>query len=221
MTLGRWSMVLPAVAITGAGDQHLGFDLAEPVDYALGAEVRRRARPDGAQAGGGEHAHQRLPGVGHAGGDPIALGHAGGFQALLQAGDMGGEIGPGQLLFVAVFTDGYHRHGTVAAAQQVFGKIQRRPRKPAGAGHLRTFFEHRTRRLLEANLEEVDDGQPEGFALLDAPGVQGWVVVELQQVPFVDEPAKGVHSRLGDAFGAGLPEDVGHGLPLVLCIHKL
>jgi len=45
--------------------------------------------------------------------------------------------------------------------------------------------------------------------------MQGGVVVELHAVALVDEAAELVHARVGDAFRGGLPEDVGHKLPLV------
>ncbi|MOA34016.1 hypothetical protein D3C78_1553610 [compost metagenome] len=135
---------------------------------------------------------------------------------------MGGEFGPGQLFLTAVFVERHHRDGVIAAAQQVLGEVQCGAREPLGAGHLRTFHQHRVGGLVKANLEEVDNGLPEGLALIDAPGVQSRVVMQLQVMSRVDELAKGVHARLGDAFGAGLPEDVGHGVPLVfLCTHKL
>jgi hypothetical protein len=78
--LGGLVDVFAGVAVAGAGDQHFGFDLAETVDHALGAEVRRRARPDRPEAGGGEHRHQGLPGVGHARGHPVAEADTGGFR---------------------------------------------------------------------------------------------------------------------------------------------
>jgi hypothetical protein len=37
----------------------------------------------------------------------------------------------------------------------------------------------------------------------------------------IDRAAEGVHARLGDTVGVGLPEDVGHWLPLVLFMHKV
>ncbi len=128
---------------------------------------------------------------------------------------MGGEFGPGQLFLAAVFVERHHGDGVITAAQQVFGEVQRSAREPLGAGHLRTLHQYRVRRVVKANLEEIDNGLPEGLALIDAPGVQGRVVVQLQLMSRVDELAKGVHARLGDAFGVGLPEDVGHGVPLV------
>ena len=52
------------------GQQHGGLDLAEPVDHAARAELRGAARPDRAQARGGQERHQRLGDVRQVGRPP-------------------------------------------------------------------------------------------------------------------------------------------------------
>ncbi len=144
--------------------------------------------------------------VGHARGHPVAQTDTGGDQAVLKAGDMLGQFGPGQVFTLTVFArHGHHGHGIVATAQQVFGEVGSAG-EPLGAGHLRAFEQHRVGLLMEADVEEVDDGLPEIRALVDRPLVQGGVVVDVQVVPLIDEAPKGLHAGLADAFGAGLPE---------------
>jgi len=198
------------ITVAGAGDQHLGLDLAEAVDDALGAEVWRGARPDRAEAGGGQHADQGLPGIGHARGDPVPPADTGRPQAVLQAGDVGGQFGVGQLFALAVLADRHHRRVIVAATQQVFGKIQARARKPLGAGHLGIFDQHCAGRAAKLHLEECHDRLPEIRALVDAPLVQGRVVAELHAVAIIDKTSEVVHPRGADTFRGGLPEDFGH-----------
>ncbi|MNF55487.1 hypothetical protein D3C84_369500 [compost metagenome] len=114
--LGGQVQVLAGIAVAGCGDQHLGLDLSEAVDHSLGAEVRRTGRPGGAQAGGCEHAGHRLPGIGHEGRDPVANANPCRPQALLQAGDMGGQLGIAELLAAAILAYGHQGWMVVAAA---------------------------------------------------------------------------------------------------------
>ena len=86
----------------------------------------------------------------------------------LQARHVTGQFGVAEHLAATVFAHRDQRRGIIAAAQQVFGEIQRGAGEPARRGHLRAFLEDRTRRLLEAHLEEVDDGLPERLAPLHA-----------------------------------------------------
>ena len=63
-----------AVAVPVAVDreQHLRLDLAEPVDHAAGAELRRAARPDRAERRGRQERDHRLRHVREVGGHPVA-----------------------------------------------------------------------------------------------------------------------------------------------------
>ena len=65
-------MRLAGVAVAVGGDQHLRLDLAEAVEHALDAEIRRARRPDRAEARGGEHRDDRLRHVRQVAGDPVA-----------------------------------------------------------------------------------------------------------------------------------------------------
>lgn len=216
--LGGQVQRLAGVAVAGAGDQHARFDLAEAVDHTLGTEVRRAARPGRAEAGGGEHADHGLPGVRHQRGDPVAGAYAQGGEALLQARHVTGQFGVAEHLAATVFAHRDQRRGIIAAAQQVFGEIQRGAGEPARRGHLRAFLEDRTRRLLEAHLEEVDDGLPERLAPLHAPGMQRRVVDQAEGVPLVDEASEGLHATGGDAFGGRAPERCGHGVSVLVVV---
>ena len=64
---------------------------------------------------------------------------------------------------------------------------------------------------MKTNLEEIDDGLPEGLALLDAPGMQGRVVGQLQTVALIDETPEGIHSAGGDTLGGRRPQRLLHG----------
>src|SRR6185312_15200741 len=46
---------LAGIAIAIGAEQNLGLDLAEAIEHPVGAKVRRAGRPDGADAGRGEH----------------------------------------------------------------------------------------------------------------------------------------------------------------------
>ncbi|MCY1298023.1 hypothetical protein D9M70_474870 [compost metagenome] len=123
---------------------------------------------------------------------------------------MGGQFGVAEPLAAAVLADGDQCRMVVAAAQQLFGEVQRGAGEPVGAGHRRAFFQYRAGRTAEAHLEEVDDGLPERGSLGDAPGVQGRVVGQGEGMALVDEAAERLQAGGGDAFGGRAPEGLGH-----------
>ena len=167
--------VLAAVAIAVDGEQHLRFDLRETVDDAAGAELRRRARPDGADRGYGQKGDQRLGDIGHVGNDPIAALHAEGSQPAGRRGDELRELAPAQLIELAQLRAVQHGHGrriAIAAgaqvAEHVLGVVQLRALEPARPRHL-TRAEHALIGPGEAHAREVPDRGPEVLELIDRP----------------------------------------------------
>ena len=71
-TSSRRSIDAIAVAVAVDGEQHLGLDLAEPVDDRPDAELRRARRPHRAEARRREHRHECLGGVGQVRGHTVA-----------------------------------------------------------------------------------------------------------------------------------------------------
>ena len=67
---------LVAVAVAGDGEQHRRLELAEPVEHAPRAELRRARRPDGAEARRGEEGDERLRDVREVRDDAVAALHA-------------------------------------------------------------------------------------------------------------------------------------------------
>ena len=63
---------LVAVAVAGDGEQHLRLELAEPVEHAADAELRRAGRPDRAEARGREEGDERLRDVRQVRDDAVA-----------------------------------------------------------------------------------------------------------------------------------------------------
>ena len=126
---------LAVVPVAIDADQHLGLDLAEAVEHALDAEIRRGRRPDGAERGGRQHGDQRFRQVGQVAGDAVALADPGGDQELLEAGDLGVEFDARHPPPDPVLTPKHQGVAVIAPLQQVFGVVQPGFRKPAGAGH--------------------------------------------------------------------------------------
>src|SRR5262245_47636703 len=52
-------------------DQNFRSNLAKPVNQSLPAEIRRTSRPNGADAGGGQHGNDRFRSIGHDANHPI------------------------------------------------------------------------------------------------------------------------------------------------------
>ena len=119
---------------------------------------------------------------------------------------MGGQFGIAQLLAGTVFTDSHQGRVVIAAAQQVFGKVQCCTGKPVGAGHGIAFLQHCLGLGAKADFKELDNPLPEGLTLRHAPGVQGRIVGQLQAVALIDEAAEAVHPSGGDTFGRRRPQ---------------
>ena len=109
---------LVAVAVAGDGQQHLRLELAEPVEHAAHAELRRARRPDRAEAGAREEGDERLRDVRQVGDDPVARPDA----EPLQAG-----AGAGHLLAQLAERDLERRRATASARRP-----RRRPRPRPG-----------------------------------------------------------------------------------------
>ena len=197
---------LAVVPVAVTGEQHFRPDLAETVEHALHAEVRRGRGKDGAYRGGGQHRHHGGGQVGQVGGDAVALVHAHRAQGggrLRHGAVQLGMAGAALDLVLAPEDQGVTR---VVAAQQVLGEVQARvgeplrPRHPVG-------IDERTRPALIGNHPgEVPQRGPELFRLRHRPAVQRLVVGEFRS----PAPRGGAHEGGqfggGDALPGGLPE---------------
>ena len=122
---------LAVVLVAVAGEQHLGFDLAEAVQDTFDAEVRRAGRPDGADPGAAQGGDHGFDAVGHVAGDPVAGLNAGGLE--LRGHLAGGhvQVVVADLVTAAALVDAHQGGVGVVPGQQVLGHVDARVREPA------------------------------------------------------------------------------------------
>ena len=173
--------VLVAVAVAADREQHLRLELAEPVEDAADAELRRARRPDRAEARGREERDERLGDVREVGDDAVAGADAEPLQAGARARDLVAELAERQLDGLARLRVRDDRDGVdvLVAAEHVLGVVQPRAGEPLGAGHL-ARAEHALVRGVRADLEELPDRRPEALEVGDRPAPQLVVAREVE-----------------------------------------
>ena len=201
---------LAAVPVAVDRQQHRRLDLAEAVEHALHAEVRRARRPDGTDRRGGEQADDRFRHVRDDGRDAVAGLHALGAQRLREPRDGVVNIGEGQRAAHLVLAAEDHRGLVVAAAQQVLGVVEPRLGEPLRAGHAVTVDQRVFAARLGDDAAEVPEGRPEIAGRADRPVVERRIVGEAHAVASFDEVGEGGQIGLRPAFGRGGPQRNGH-----------
>src|SRR5688500_19773440 len=106
--------LLAAVEVAVGAQQHLRLDLAETVEHALHAEVGGAARPDRAEASGGEHRRGGFGQVGQVTGDAVALAYSGIGQRLRKARHERVQLPESESPSYPIFTPEDDRIGSVA-----------------------------------------------------------------------------------------------------------
>ena len=168
--------VAAVVAVAVDGQQHLRLDLREAVDHRAGAEVRRAARPHGAERRGGEERRHRLGEVRDVGRHPVAAADAERPQPAGDARHLLAQLAPRELGLLAQLGGVHDRHRVgVLAAEEVLRVAHLRAREPLGARH-RPLAEHAVVGALDA--EELPHRAPEALEVVDRPAPQGLVVIE-------------------------------------------
>ena len=207
-------MVLAAVAVAVDRQQHLRLDLGEAVDDAARAEVGRAARPDRAEAGGGEEGGDRLGDVRHVGDDAVAALDAERLQAGGDAGGLVAQLVPGPLAELAQLGGMPDRDAVArAVAEDVLGIGELGAREPLRARH-RGIGEHLVVAALD--VEELPDRAPEGLELLGRPPPERVVVVEGQAALLLEPAHVARHRRALAQLIGRLPEEG----PLLLRRHR-
>ena len=155
---------LVAVAVARDGEQHRRLELAEAVEHAPRAELRRARRPDRAEARRGEEGDERLRDVREVRDDAVAALHAELLQADARPRDLLAQVAERQLDRRAGLgvRDDRGRPDVLVAADHVLGAVDQGAREPLGAGHL-PRAEHALVRRVRADLEEVPDRAPEAL----------------------------------------------------------
>ena len=206
---------LAVVMVGVGGDQDPGRNLAEPVEHALHAEIRRSRGEDAADAGRRQHGDHRFRHVRHVGRDPVARSQALGAERPGEARNRVVEFAPAHLPAHLVFAAEHDGGRVVAAAQQVLGEIGAAVREEAGAGHLLAVDDDPAAGFAD-HVAEVPDRRPEFLRFVDRPGVQAGVVREIGAPAVGRRLHEGRHVRRVDAFPARLPHHpAGHGSPPV------
>ncbi len=195
--------VLAVVAVAVDAEQDLRLDLREAIDHAGSAEVRRAARPHGADRRGRQEGDQRLGDVRQIGDHAVAALDAQLAERGGRTGHLLAELPPAQLAERAKLRRVQHGHvGVALAAEDVLGVVELGPREPLGAGH------HALRQDLRVggrglDLEEVPDRGPELLQLGDRPLPQRRVVGERSPALGLEPAHVAGHRRPLDALGEG------------------
>ena len=198
-------VALPAVSVAIGGEQHRRLDLPEAVEDAAGAEVGGGRREHGADRGGGQHHGVGLGQVREPGGHPVALSDACAQQGLLEPGDEGVQVGPGQVPGGAVLAAEQQRRLVVVAVEQVLGVVEDGVGEEAGVGEVVAGRESRAATGFADDFAPVPGKAPEAVWLSDRPVVQ----VQCADAGMCGE---GRHLRAGGAFGRRGPEGGDHRL---------
>ena len=163
---------LAARAVAGRGDQHLGRDLAEAVEHAIDAEIRRAGRPDRADRRGREHRHDGLGRMRHDRGDPVAGPDAVPPERGREARDLPVQLAIAELAPDAVLAQRHDRRTVVAKTQQVLGEVEPRADEPARPRHAVAVDQHLLGRPARHHAGELPERRPKLFRPIDRPGAQ-------------------------------------------------
>jgi hypothetical protein len=166
--LGEAVMRLAVVVIPVDGEQHLGLDLAEAVDDALHAEIRRAGRPHGADARRREHGDDRLGHVRQIAGDAVARLDAHRRQRLGEPRDFGVQLGPGDRPLDLVLAPEDQGRRRVVPAQQVLREVEPGLREEPRAGHPVRMVQRDLASLAD-DPGEKPHGVPEVSRMRDGP----------------------------------------------------
>ncbi len=196
-----------AVPVAGRREQHLRLELAEPVDDAAHAELRRRRRPDRAEARGREERDERLRNVREVADDAVAGADAEPLQSGAGARDLVAQLAVGELDRIARLRmrDDRDLVQVLVAADHVLRVVQRRAGEPHRSGH-RVVAQHAFVRRVRADLEEVPERAPEALEIGHRPAVK-LVVAGERETALVLEPLE-QPAELGPRIRGRRPEDI-------------
>ena len=173
-------VALAAVAIAVAGNQHLGGDLAEPIQRPFNAEIRRAGRPDRADARRRQHGDHGLRHVRQPARHTVVFAHAEAQQLGAKGHRRRGQFAVGQRLALAVFKHGNDGDGialvTFGIAQEVGREIEPCRRKPTAARKSLALFQNRPSTQFAPHIAEIRNCAPELLAIGDRPCVQSRIV---------------------------------------------
>ncbi len=162
--------VLAVVAVPVDRQQHLRLDLLEAVDHRRRTELGRGARPDRADARGGEKRRDRLRDVRHVGDHAVASLDPEAAQLRRHACGHVRELGPSDLGQLAQLRSVHDRRLARAhLAEEPLRVVQVGAREPLGAGHL-AGREHTV--MPARDLEVLPQRRPERVQVLDRPAPQ-------------------------------------------------
>ena len=198
--------VAPGIAVAVGDEQDLRLDLAEAVEHAAYAEIRRARRPDDALRQRGEREH---PGLGHVrdkGRGAIARAQAQLRERLRGARHVAGEVGVAHAALEAALVPEHERVALVAAPEQVLGEIQARVRKPLGAWHLVAVHQHRAALFRSDHAAPVPDLRPELLGMVHRPLVELGVGIQLELVLAHDMASELRDLRVLDRLLGGCPD---------------
>jgi hypothetical protein len=174
---------LSGIAVAVDGEKHPGLDLAEPVEHSALAEIGRAARPGRAQAGRGQHGHDRLREVGHEPRHPVTSPDAHRPERRGEPAHLLAELAVGEHPLPAEFVPEHQRFLVVGETKQVFGKVEPCAGKPLrpGRGKPVAVLQHGGPAapigpLIGDHAAEFPHRRPECFGLLHRPAPQRGVV---------------------------------------------
>ena len=209
-TVSRRSKSLAVVAVAVHRQQHLGLDLGEAVDHRARAEVRRAARPHGADRRAGQERRDGLRHVGHVGDHPVAGPDAARPAGRRRCRRPRRRSSPQVMVSSSRSSEAWWiaTARVVLAAEDVLGVGQPRAGEPLRAGHL-ARAQHALVGLRGAGPRRSPRSSPEALEVLDRPPPQRVVVGELHAALGLEPAHVARDGRALDALGGGGPQGRG------------